>query len=86
MIYIEAVQIYRLTILLIFLILYEHMRGTVPVRFSPTSIIDVGGAQYIRRRHPSYIRLAFCVEIDPRLWYLLRAPMDLGLRGTGSWL
>jgi hypothetical protein len=33
------------------------------VRFSPTSIIDVGGAQHIRRGQPSPIRLVFWVEL-----------------------
>jgi len=41
------------------------------VRFSPTSVIDGGGAQHIRRGQPSPIRLVFWVELGPRPWYVV---------------
>ena len=41
------------------------------VRFSPTLVIDGGGAQHIRRGHSSPIRLVFWVELDPRPWYVV---------------
>jgi hypothetical protein len=36
------------------------------VRFSPTSVIDGGGAQHIRRGQSSPIRLVFWVELGLR--------------------
>jgi hypothetical protein len=53
-------------------------------RFSPTSIIDGGEAQHIRRGQSSPIRLVFWVELGLR-HYMLWAPVDLVLRGIGSW-
>ena len=41
------------------------------VRFIPTSVIDGGGAQHIRRGQPSPIRLVFWVELDPRPGYVV---------------
>ena len=41
------------------------------VRFSPTSVIDGGGAQHIRQRHSSPIRLVFWVELGLRLRYVV---------------
>ena len=41
------------------------------VRFSPTSVIDGGGAQLIRRGQPSPIRLVFWVELGPMSWYVV---------------
>jgi hypothetical protein len=55
------------------------------VRFTPTSVIDGGGAQHIRREQSSPIRLVFWVELGPRPWYVV-APVDLGARGAGSWV
>ena len=49
--------------------------------FSPTSVIDGGGAQHIRWGKSSPIRLIFWVELDPKP-YMLLAPVDLGPMGS----
>ena len=41
------------------------------VRFSPTSVIDDGGAQYIRWGKPLPVRLVFWVELGLRLRYVV---------------
>ena len=41
------------------------------VRFSPTLVIDGGGAQHIRREWPSPITLVFWVEIGLRPGYVV---------------
>jgi hypothetical protein len=53
------------------------------VRFSPTSVIDSGRAQYIRREQFSPIRLVFWVELVPRPWYVVGSD---GSGSEGYWL
>jgi hypothetical protein len=59
------------------------------VRFSPTSVIDGGGAQYIRRGQPSLFRLIFWIELCPMPGYIVgsNGPGSEGLsaRGRASW-
>jgi hypothetical protein len=47
------------------------------VRFSLTSIIDGGGAQHIRRRQPSSIRLVFWVRVVPALYVVLHHQLPM---------
>jgi len=55
----------------------------VSVRFSPTLVIDGGGAQHIRRGQPSPIRLVFWVELGIKLWYVVGSS---GPEPEGRWL
>ena len=46
------------------------MTGEI-VRFSPTSVIDGGGAQYIKWGQPSLVRLVFSVELGLQPRYVV---------------
>jgi len=66
----------------------RYVTGEI-VRFSPTSVIDGGGAQLIRRGQPSPIRLVFWVELGPMYWYVMGSggprPEGRRLAGIASW-
>jgi hypothetical protein len=53
------------------------------VRFSPTLVIDGGGAQHINRGQLSPIRLVFWVELGPMPGYVVGSD---GPRPKGRWL
>ena len=57
------------------------MTGEI-VRFSPTSVIDGGRAQHIRRGQPSPMRLVFWVELGLRLVYVVGSRVE----PEGRWL
>jgi hypothetical protein len=56
------------------------------VRFNPTSVIDGGGITYKTGAALTYqVSLFFLLSLAQGLGILL-APVDLGLKGTGSWV
>lgn len=61
------------------------LSDTLIVRFSPTSVIDVGEAQHTRQGQLLPIELVFWVKLGPMPKYVVGSGGP-GPRGTSSWV